>query len=366
MIGMQGVYYDSKSSRRLECTLQLDENQLVSLTGVDFSAVPLTSISISPRIGNSARFLTFPDGSVFETMENDAVDRLLHTHISPPGWFDIYHWERSRKVILLLSLLFVVCTYLTIDFGIPAFSGAFARLLPSSVSVQLADGVLESLDENLFAPSALPAQRRSDLNEQFEGFVRHMQDFDFQLQFRKGNHAGVNAFALPNGVVVLTDELVLLAENDFELQSVMLHEIGHVIHRHSLRKLIESSGLAALLIWLSGDIETASSWFVTLPYILIQSGYSRDIEWEADSYALEHMKMSGISPQYFADFMKKLNKKKKPDSDVQTTGKQDKGDGKANEEQKRKDGSNSWMDYFSTHPATVNRIKRFEDAAKQH
>ena len=69
----------------------------------------------------------------------------------------------------------------------------------------------------------------------------------------------------------------------------MAHEVGHVIHRHGLRTLIQKSSLAVLLVLVTGDVSTSSSIITALPAILIEAGYSQTMEREADTYALEYL-----------------------------------------------------------------------------
>ncbi len=57
-----------------------------------------------------------------------------------------------------------------------------------------------------------------------------------------GRAVGANAFALPSGIVVMTDELVELAKTDDELVAVLAHEIGHVRGRHALRQTAAGGG----------------------------------------------------------------------------------------------------------------------------
>ena len=47
----------------------------------------------------------------------------------------------------------------------------------------------------------------------------------------------LNAFALPGGFIGVHSALVLAAQNESELASVMAHEIGHVAQRHIARML---------------------------------------------------------------------------------------------------------------------------------
>jgi len=358
---MKGTYYNSHSSHRQTCLLHMDDKQQIWLDGVTMEAVPLPSVTISPRIGNSPRFITLPDGGIFEIEDNNSVDELEKKIVKKKNWFIAYQWESNKKLIAFSVLFLIGITYLLIQFGIPAISRGIAQSLPPSVSIKLADKVLAALDEQTLTATKLSKQRQHELTEQFNVFTQNITDFKLELQFRQGSLVGANAFALPDGVVVMTDELVQLAENDWELQSIMLHEIGHVVHRHSLRQLIESGAIAGLLIWLTGGIEAANSWIVALPAILLMSAYSKSAEWEADGYALKHMHRANISPQYFSDFMKKMDK-----SDVsQNSQKSTSNDGPANKNTQHDPGrGDNWLDYFSSHPASKDRIKRFEDAAQ--
>jgi Zn-dependent protease with chaperone function len=367
---MQGVYYDSKSSQRRECFLHLNDSQQLVAKGIDIGAIPLANVSISSRIGDSTRFITFPDGAVFETLDNNAVDALLSKTDSSPHWLFIHYWERNRKLILLSVVGMVGFTYLLVAFGIPMMSRSLAHALPASVSVKLAGEVLETLDEIVFTPTNLSEQRQRELSNQFNNLSVGLNEFQLKIHFRKGNVIGANAFALPDGAVVMTDELIELTDNDLELQSVMLHEIGHIVHRHSLQRLIENSSTTLIIVWLTGDIEAGSSWSAILPTLLLQSGYSRDIEREADGYALDRMLTTGISPQHFASIMKKLDSFKSHDNAGEES--DNHGPGPAKDEnsseqtQEKDEDGRHWLDYISSHPPTTSRIKRFEDAAAFH
>ena len=68
-----------------------------------------------------------------------------------------------------------------------------------------------------------------------------------RLEVRSAPQIGANAFALPSGIIVVTDELVALSEDDDELAAVIAHELGHVHHRHIMRTVIQNSA-AALLV----------------------------------------------------------------------------------------------------------------------
>ena len=139
----------------------------------------------------------------------------------------------------------------------------------------------------------------------------------------------------------MTDALVKLAGHDDQLSAVLAHEIGHVRHRHGLRLGLQAAGLAALTAVVLGDIASVANLAVALPTAILQSGYTRAFETEADDYAFQRLKEVGISPQAFADMMRVFQK--------QREGRPPRGEA---------------ADYFSTHPATQSRIERAERAAR--
>ena len=144
------------------------------------------------------------------------------------------------------------------------------------------------------------------------------------------------------------DDLVKLAQNDQQITSVLAHEIGHVRFRHGLRLALQGAGVAALVAALAGDAVTMTKLAVALPTLLLQNGYSREFETEADTYAFMRMKAIGLAPAHFADMMELLEKRR------------DAGKGKQDKDATPVETAGS-QDYLSTHPASAERIQRARD-----
>src|SRR5690606_32631843 len=125
-----------------------------------------------------------------------------------------------------------------------------AERVPQPVLVLLADQTLALLDGGLLAPSTLSASRREALGA---GFSRLDPEGGAQLLFRAGPAVGPNAMALPDGRIVLLDELVRIAGHDEEILAVLAHELGHVRRRHSLRLMIRGAAVGAFIAWWIGD-----------------------------------------------------------------------------------------------------------------
>lgn len=110
---------------------------------------------------------------------------------------------------------------------------AFA--LPAKTDGLVGQGALAVLDKML-APSDLDAatqnKYRAFRSDECSGGGTGV---NYRLLFRRGGRVGADAFALPSGAIIVTDELIALAKHEYEVVAVLAHEIGHVRNRHGLR-----------------------------------------------------------------------------------------------------------------------------------
>jgi Zn-dependent protease with chaperone function len=111
-----------------------------------------------------------------------------------------------------------------------------------------------------------------------------------------------NAFALPGGTVYLLDGLLQKAENPDEVAGVMAHELGHVHHRDSLRRIIQAGGTSYLIGLLFGDVMGGGA-MVYIGRELFDSSHSRAAERAADAFARDAMHKLGRSPKPMGQFL---------------------------------------------------------------
>lgn len=364
---IKGTYFDGKTSARSEVYLSYDNTGKVQIEGTIQTPVDANELSISSRIGNTPRYIQLPDGGQFETADNDAIDHMMEQLGLSRSKISIHKLESAKRFVAVTVVVVVVFAWVFVQYGIPYFARQVAFALPQQASAKLGDGVLENMDKHIFKKSSLSKVRQKRLRRRFNRLVNtHDNPPELRLEFRDGGYVGANAFALPDGTIVMTDQLIRLTRSNKEIGSVMLHEMGHVQERHSLRLATQSFGLAMLVMVITGDVSTSSSIISAIPVVLVESGYSQDMEWEADGYALDYMAKHGIDPIHFANMMQKLeqshlmarncNKAKKRTKD---------GKGCKNVSKKGQPGDESSIgDYFSSHPATERRIQRFKDASQ--
>lgn len=346
MISFQGSYYDGQSSGEQAATLSLeDDGRALLQTPQGAMHYDLGTLRVSARVGNIPRAILFPDGARLDTTDNDAVDQILD-RLGVHRGSRLAHLLESRwRYALAAMVLVVISSWGIYRYGIPAAARVAAFSLPAQTNQYIGTGTLEVMDRYFLKPSTLAQKTRDRLQMHFARMVKTQPDgFEYRLLFRDAPVA--NAFALPDGTIVMTDELVKLAENDEELIAVMAHELGHVVGRHAMRKVIQLSSVALLVVLITGDASSTSELIAALPTILIHAQYSQDFESEADRYALDYMLAHRIAPGRFVTIMDRL----------EASYAQENGDNK---------DDSKMEEYFSSHPPTDKRLLVFKAAQKK-
>lgn len=311
-MGIDGRWFDARQSRpqRALLTFYANGETAVELPDRRRLSRAAATLQISARLGRVPRRITFPDGGVFETDDNDGVDAGLAlagvASKRRQGWIDALE---SRWPVALLSLAAVVVGGIGfVKAGLPAIADFAALRTPMTVERSMGKEGLRLLDRLMFEPTRLPEARRSALRDRFEAMTQELytrdveRSPDYRLEFRRADGMGANALALPSGIIVLTDDLVRIARHDDEIMAVLAHEVGHVEQRHGLRSLYRSAGVAALAAAVVGDVSQVAGLTSFLPQ-LIEAGYSRDFEREADVYAKRWLRSKGIPERRFDDLL---------------------------------------------------------------
>lgn len=354
---IKGWWYPSGSSARHDAELSFD-GALFTIT--PSHASPSTGyfleLEISQRVGNIPRKITLPDQSLFETTDNDAIDALLRRSGHRALGAGVLHQLETKWPWIGAALLATLLTVsATVRWGIPWVSKEIAYSLPVSVNEMISRQTLELLDELILDDSQLPRSQQQHIRDHFENDLLPLQDegFSYRLHFRNMQDIP-NAFALPSGDIVITDQLIEIAADQQEIDSVLLHEIGHVVHRHGLRQILHSSFITIAVIMISGDVTAVNNLAIALPAFLLENHYSRENESDADRYAFERMMQAGIDPIHFSTIMERISNEggeKSGEGDTSSSAPPD-GD--------RVDDPQTLFKYLSTHPPTPERMRQAE------
>ncbi|MFZ5547741.1 MAG: M48 family metallopeptidase [Pseudomonadota bacterium] len=217
---------------------------------------------------------------------------------------------RSWRGALWVLAACVLLVWATWQWGVPWAGRAVVAVIPASVDEAIGQQAMQSFDGQGLAPSRLPPERQAAIRQAFTKAVEQAypaaQRPAWQLHFRHSGKLkiGPNAFALPGGQMVMTDELAeLLADAPDVTTGVLAHELGHVKHRHGMRIVVQASLLAAAAGVVVGDF---SSVLATVPAVLGRAAYSRDFERESDQEAIRVMRANGLQPGRMAVLFERL------------------------------------------------------------
>lgn len=118
----------------------------------------------------------------------------------------------------------------------------------------------------------------------------------------------INAFAAPGGFILLTRGLMRCCSDETALAAVLAHEIAHVQHKDALRAIRKSRITAALGV-LGGEAvkhlggadlarltDIFSDSIGDIMTAMVDNGYSRAYEYEADQAAVTILTRAGYDP----------------------------------------------------------------------
>jgi predicted Zn-dependent protease len=342
-----GEFFDGRSAQGQPVWLRLDAGELCLHRQADAEDAALKryaqgQVTWPEKTRHGVRQILLPDGGVVSLADAAAWD----------GWAEqqglgqvlAARWALSWRTTLASTLMLVAVLLGAGIWGLPWAADKAAPWVPMSVRQQIDSSAMAQLRrQGWLLPSAMPAGTA----QQVEGELKRLLAAAYApgeapaitlAVYRMPDWAGPNAFALPGGQVVVSDALLrLLPAEEGRLHpgvlGVLAHEVGHVHRLHGLRNVLASSATGVLLGWWFGDY---SSTLAAVPTLIIQAGYSRAAEREADDEALRILRAAGVDPRGMVAFFAAL-KKAYPERD-----------------------GDSPVFGLATHPPDSERIKLFE------
>lgn len=303
---LEAFYYDGKRAERHIVALQIRDGQLW-LDGPGVAARhALAEVDFGEPLCGTARCIEMADGSRCEV--GDAAGLAVLLDQAGRGDSLVVRLQKRWRWAIASLLVVVAGSLAGYFWGLPAAARYLAPKIPEAVVRQISTTVLAQLDQSHFKSSRLPAEAQQAIRERAAHILSGPGLPAWRLHFRASPRLGANAFALPSGDIVVLDELVDRLDAA-QLNAVLAHEVGHLAGHHALRRMIQGAAVSLVLAAWFGDVSSSA---VGISAFLLQSGYSREAEREADAYAVHHLLRCCASAEPLAEALAKLDERTRP------------------------------------------------------
>ena len=297
---MAARFHDGRSARAHPAEVEVAEGQL-RITSQDAThAWSFKDLSLV-RQGGEARLSHASSRDARLVMPEAEWDALAGPHAS-----SITGRSRRRETALVIGLAATGLAVTAFVFlGVPALSGPLARATPVSFEQRMGEnfdrqmGLVFHRCDGEAGQTALDALGRR---------LASRADTPFDVRVRAVHAPMINAFALPGGPILVTDDLIREARTPDELAAVVAHEVSHIEKRHVMQSVWRSLGIGLLLDAVVGGGSGAGQQAILLAGQATDLRYGRDAESEADQRGQQLLHSLGLSSRGMASFFERLDK----------------------------------------------------------
>ncbi|MDA9622524.1 M48 family metallopeptidase [Flavobacteriaceae bacterium] len=224
--------------------------------------------------------------------QNKRVD--IHTQLLNMGLFKI-----TTIGICILGLIIISYFYI-----LPPIAEKSATLLPVSFDVKIGN-----MFENTFITESKIDIEKTKYLEEFASELDLENSIPLSFSVIKSKE--INAFALPNGKIVLYSAILDIMKSSDELVALIGHEVSHINKRHSTKILCRNLAGYVLVSLLFNDVNGIMAVLAENAQQLHSLSFSRKFEQEADENGLKILIKNNVNPNGIVELFNELEKSNK-------------------------------------------------------
>lgn len=309
--------------------------QLRTPEGEELITSGRAAIELAAPLGRTPRKITFPDGTLFETEDHDGMGRLDGDNTGAA----LHRMEAFHPRLVAFIVAGIAAAWVIWRYGLDILVAVAVWMTPPVLVEQIDQGTLTAIDRTMAQPTKLDAETQARITDIFAQLVATLpegdQDRGFTLYFRDTPRIGPNAFAMPGGTVVMTDQFVKQFGEDDIVAGVLGHELGHVVEDHGLSQFYRALSIFVLVAFIAGDTGPIIEDIVLEGNLILSLSFSRAAEAAADRFGVALSHEAGFDPAGLAEFFEKMSRNFQ--------------------------GESSWM---STHPSPIDRVQAINELIK--
>ena len=318
-----GLFFDGQCSQAQPVSLKIHlQQKMLYLQLEDASIMEWNFTDLALFDGpNHLEIRNSTASSAHLRLEVNAIQkRDLHRVLSKNNLHFQFRQLGLFRILLVAVLLFsgLVAAYFWL---LPPLAEKSVQLIPTSVDDQIGNSFFSTVVD----ASAIDIKRSTALNKfAAELKLRNKRP----LHFNVVRSEEVNAFALPNGEIVVYTGLLSHIKTPAQLVALLGHEVSHVNERHSMKLLSRNLAGYMIISLLIGDVSGITAVLTDNAQQLQQLSFSRSNEEQADELGLKILIANRQDPKGMLQLFEIL----------------------------KSEGLNGMPEFLSTHPLPSSRI----------
>jgi predicted Zn-dependent protease len=294
-------YFDGLTSLPKAALIQIHlQQQLLYIQFEDASIQQINFAAIVVQDGpNYLQIRDCSNMAAYLELEVDAKQRKYLLNILAKKNIHLQFKQLGIFKILLIAVFLFTALITTYFLVLPPLAEKTVEILPTSVDDQIGDTFFSTM-----VPAESIDQKRS---KALNAFAAELKLYNKRrLHFNVVQSAEVNAFAMPNGEIVIYTGLLDQLDTPAQLVALIGHEVSHVNERHSMKLLSRNLAGYMVISLILGDVSGITAVLADNAQQLHQLSYARGHEQEADELGLQILLDNHQDPQAMLQLFQKL------------------------------------------------------------